>query len=89
MAYSNTGLFRVNKINCKPCKKGYRYAYQMKNELVEVDIRKTNIIDLKKEVTRRGLLWGITEMNKAILTANENGISVKRLQGKYGLKMVD
>lgn len=56
MAYSNTGLFRVNKIKCKECKQGYRYVYQIKNELVHKDIRKSNIMDLKQAVIEAELL---------------------------------
>lgn len=87
MAYSNTGLFRTNKVKSKGMKKGYRYAYQINNELVHVDIRKANILDLKKAVLEKGLLWGITDMEKAIMTANENEINVVELEGRYGLKM--
>ena len=84
MAYSNTGLFRVNKIKCKECKKGYRYSYQMKTELLKIDIRKTNILDLKQAVLEAGLLWGITDIEKATYTAIENGITINELAGRYG-----
>ena len=87
MAYSNTGLFRVNKVKTKGMKKGYRYAYQMNNELVKVDIRRKNIMDLKKEVLERGLLWGITDLEKAKQTAIENETNIYALEGRYGLKM--
>ena len=84
MAYSNTGLFRVNKIKCKECKKGYRYSYQMKTELLKIDIRKTNILDLKQAVLEAGLLWGITDIEKATYTAIENEVTLPELRGRYG-----
>lgn len=84
MAYSNTGLFRTNKVKTKGMKKGYRYAYQINNELVHADIRKANILDLKKAVLEKGLLWGITDLEKATYTAIENGITINELAGRYG-----
>ena len=85
MAKSNTGFFRVSKIKEPSVLQGYRYAYQMKNELLKMDIRSVSILDLKKKVEQRGLLWGIVEMNKAIHTANENHVGIEELVGRYGL----
>ena len=59
----------------------------MKNELLNVDIRKSNLMDLKNEVEKQGLLWGITDLEKALNTANENELHVYDLEGRYGLKM--
>lgn len=84
MARSNTGLFRVNKVKTKGMKKGYRYAYQINNELVHADIRKANILDLKKAVLEKGLLWGITDLEKATYTAIENEVTLPELRGRYG-----
>ena len=84
MAYSNTGLFRTNKVKSKNMKKGYRYAYQINNELVHVDIRKAHIMDLKKAVLEKGLLWGITDLEKAKQTAIENETNIYALAGRYG-----
>lgn len=84
---SNTGLYRVNRIKSKNVKKGYRFAYQLTNELLHADIRRMDLLDLKQEVMNRGLLWGIVEMDNAIATANEEAIDVRELEGRYGEKM--
>ena len=56
----------------------------MKTELLKIDIRKTNILDLKKAVLKAGLLWGITDIEKATYTAIENEVSLPELRGRYG-----
>ena len=83
---NNTGFFRVSKVKSNT-KNGFRFTYQVTNELIQMDIRRVNLLDLKNEVESKGLLWGIVEMNKAIAIANENGISIADLEGRYGLKM--
>jgi len=87
MAYSKTGFFRVCKVKNSHLTKGFRYAYQMKNELINTDIRSTSILKLKEKVVEAGLLWGITDMERAIQTANENETPITQLEGRYGLKM--
>ena len=83
---NNTGLFRVSKVKSNT-KNGFRFKYQVTNELVKIDIRKVNLLDLKMEVENRGLLWGIVEIEKVICIANELGINPVDLEGEYGLKM--
>ena len=56
----------------------------MKTELLKIDIRKTNILDLKQAVEKAGLLWGITDIEKTTYTAIENGITINELAGRYG-----
>lgn len=89
MANNNTGFFRVSKTKCKRCKSGYRYAYQINNDLVHADIRKTTLVALKKSVIEKRFLWGITDMEKAINTANETDEPLCKLEGKYGKKLID
>ena len=84
MAYNNTGLFRVSRIKNGNLKKGFRYSYQIHNDLVDMDIRRTDIMDLKRVVLERGLLWGITDLEKAKQTAIENETNIYALTGRYG-----
>ena len=83
---NNTGFFRVSKVKSNT-KNGFRFTYQVTNELIQMDIRRVNLLDLKNEVESKGLLWGIVEMNKALAIANENEIDISDLEGRYGLKM--
>lgn len=44
-------------------------------------------MDLKNRVESKGYLWGIIDMEKAEVTALEQGYRIEDLQGKYGLKV--
>lgn len=86
MANNNSGFFRVSRILYKNGR-GFRYSYQIHNALVNDEIRLVDIMDLKNRVESKGYLWGITDMEKAKVTALEQGYRIEDLQGRYGLKM--
>lgn len=54
---STTGYFRVSKINDKSCKQGFRWKYSYYDGEKLNQITRTDLIELKREVLKRGLTW--------------------------------
>ena len=61
------------------------YRYQIRNKLLHKEITRKDIYKLKQAVEEKGLLWGITDLEKA--EKNSGKYKLKVLQGKYGLKV--
>ena len=77
-----TGFYRVCKVE-----RGYQeyYKYQVRNKLIKKEITRKDIYELKKAVEEAGLLWGITDIDKA--ETNKGKYNLYSLQGRYGLKI--
>ena len=78
----STGFYRVFKIERD--KEEY-YKYQIRNKLIKKEITRKDIYEQKKAVEEAGLLWGITDIDKA--ETNKGGYNLYSLQGRYGLKI--
>lgn len=80
---TNTGFYRVSKKRTKSG--GIYYRYQIHNKLVDKELTRTDIFELKQAVEDCGFLWGIID----IPLANENKqiYNLETLQGRYGLKI--
>lgn len=78
----STGFYRVFKIERD--NQEY-YKYQIRNKLIKKEITRKDIYELKKAVEEAGLLWGITDIDKA--ETNRGGYNLYSLQGRYGLKI--
>ena len=78
----STGFYRVFKVE-----RGYQeyYKYQVRNKLIKKEITRKDIYELKKAVEEAGLLWGITDIDKA--ETNKGRYNLYSLQGRYGLKI--
>lgn len=76
---SNTGFYRV--FIKKKNKKKY-YVYQIRNKIINKDIVRKDIYELKKAVNQAGLLWGVIDIQQA--KQHSQGYDMKMLQGKYG-----
>lgn len=79
---SETGFYRVFVVNRDNQK---YYKYQIRNQLIRKEITRKDIYELKQAVEKAGLLWGITDIDKA--KTNKGDYSLYTLQGKYGLKI--
>lgn len=76
---SQTGFYRVSVIT-KNKQKYFRY--KVKNKLIHKEITRKDIYELKKQVDKARLLWGITNIQQA--KQHSQGYDIKILQGKYG-----
>lgn len=78
----STGFYRVFKVE-----RGYQkyYKYQVRNKLIKKEITRKDIYELKRAVEEAGLLWGITDIDKA--ETNKGKYNLYSLQGRYGLKI--
>ena len=79
---SETGFYRVFVVNRYNQK---YYKYQIRNQLIKKEITRKDIYELKKAVEEAGLLWGITDIDKA--KTNKGDYDLYTLQGKYGIKI--
>lgn len=79
---SETGFYRVFVVNRDNQK---YYKYQIRNQLIRKEITRKDIYELKKAVEEAGLLWGITDIDKA--ETNKGKYNLYSLQGRYGLKI--
>lgn len=79
---SETGFYRVFIVNRDNQK---YYKYQIRNQLIRKEITRKDIYELKQAVEEAGLLWGITDIDKA--ETNKGKYNLYSLQGRYGLKI--
>lgn len=77
---SKTGFYRVF-----PSKNGRYLKYQIRNKLVSIEIERKDIYELKKAVEEAGLLWGITDIDKAKEYSQK--YKLQSLQGRYGMQI--
>lgn len=78
---SNTGFYRVFKVNQHNTD---YFKYQIRNKLVEKEIMRKDILELKEAVEEAGFLWGIIDIDKA--QENQGKYNLEALQGKYGIQ---
>ena len=78
----STGFYRVFTIE----RDGQKYfKYQIRNRLIKKEITRKDIYELKQEVEKAGLLWGIVDIDKAYQYKGK--YSLYSLQGKYGIRI--
>ena len=78
----STGFYRVFKVQIN----GDTYfRYQVRNRLIKKEITRKDIYELKQEVEKAGLLWGIIDLAKAL--ENKGKYNMETLQGKYGIQI--
>ena len=73
---SKTGFYRVFTTDS-----GQYFKYQIRNKLVEKEITRKDIFELKVAVEEAGFLWGIIDIDKAKQYSQKYKLSV--LQGKF------
>ena len=78
----STGFYRVYKIRIK--EKEY-YKYKIQNKMLWKEIVRKDIYELKKAVEEAGLLWGIVNLPEA--QKHKGKHNIKKLQGRYGIKI--
>lgn len=79
---SETGFYRVFKTKRKDIE---YYRYQVRNKLLQKEITRKDIYELKQAVEEAGLLWGIIDLEKA--KSNSQKYKIKSLEGAYGIKI--
>lgn len=80
----STGFYRVFEIE----RNGQKYfRYQIRNKLINKEITRKDIYELKQAVEKAGLLWGIINLDDAI--KNKDKYDIHYLQGKYGIQIDD
>lgn len=89
---NNTGFYRVTQTSysyktSNGIKKKIRWKYKVDNELMKKEITSNNLLKLKIKVLEANLDWGITNMEKAIKTAQISRCNIKDLEGQYGKKI--
>lgn len=68
--------------------KGRRYfKYQVNNKIVSKEIKKKDILTLKKTVEELGLLWGVYDLELAYQFKGK--YDLKELTRRYGLQCQD
>lgn len=63
------------------------FKYQVNNKIVKKEIKKKDILILKKTVEELGLLWGIYDLELA--NQFKGDYDLKELTGRYGLQCQD
>jgi hypothetical protein len=77
----STGFYRVLEIE----RDGQKYfRYQVRNKLINKEITRKDIYELKQAVEEAGLLWGI--VNPIEANKNKGKYNLEVLRGKYGGK---
>lgn len=91
---NTTGLYRVtltsysyNTKNGKVAKN--RWKYQVKNDLLNIELTSNNLLKLKLKVLESHLNWGVTDLEQAKISAELSDCSLKELQGEYGVQIGD
>ena len=82
----STGFYRV--YICKYKKNTY-YEYQIKNKIVNMKIRDKNPVALKMKVQEAGFLWGVVDVETALITAKRHRVKPELLEGRYGKKLTE
>lgn len=75
-----TGFYRVLEIHNN---NNRYYKYKINNKLLRKEIVRRDILELKHEVEKAGLLWGITNISEAMRHIGNHDIYF--LQGRYGI----
>lgn len=83
-----SGLYRVYEVK-KKNRKNNVWSYRVKNKLVQKEIYRKNLLEVKKIAEIEGFLWGITNEQEARITAEKVGCDVKDLEGRYGIHIGD
>lgn len=65
---TSTGIYRVVIAKDETCFQGYRWVYGYNENGKRVEISRTNLLELKKEVESRGLEWIINDEDNALKT---------------------
>ena len=78
----STGFYRVFIIERD---KQHYFKYQIRNKLVQKEITRKDIYELKEAVENAGLLWGIIDRQKA--EKYKGKYNLHSLQGRYGIKV--
>ena len=89
---NKSGLYRVTQTSysyktSKGTKRKMRWRYQVKNELLDIELTSNNLLKLKMKVLEAHLDWGIIDLEKAKKSASIDGCDIKDLQGKYGIQV--
>lgn len=63
-----TGIYRVVWMKDETCLQGYRWVYWYNENGKRIEISRTNLLELKKEVESRGLEWIINDKYNAVKT---------------------
>lgn len=80
----SSGFYRVLVIN----KNGKQYfKYQIRNKLINKEITRKDIYELKQAVEQEGFLWGIVDKEQA--NKHKEQYNLQTLQGKYGIQIED
>lgn len=77
--HNSLGLYRVCKIDCKECKKGFRYVYRVLVGNKRIQITSVSLLKLKEKVIDKGYEWSIVDKNKVINILNDEGLSLDEL----------
>ena len=77
---NQSGFFKVTKIKCKGCKKGYTWLYRISTPNGEHRITRTDLLKLKNDVKSMGFRWYITDEQKAQETAKKANLSLDVLR---------
>lgn len=73
---NETGFFRVSKVDCKGCLKGYTYMYRWFDidKDKKVRLSSTDFKELRQKIKEKNLKWEVTDYHKARKTAKEVGL---------------
>lgn len=85
-----TGLYRVTRVKDDTCLEGYRWVYGYKENDKRIEISRTDLLDLKKEVIKRGLEWIVNDEYLAFknIFNDKNKIKPKKtLSDEHKLKI--
>lgn len=89
---NKSGFYRVVKTNYSykttngKVKKD-RWKYQVKNELLNIEITSNDLLKLKMKVLEAHLNWGIIDLKQAEKTVESLNYSLKDLKGEYGIQI--
>lgn len=91
---NTTGLYRVTLTSYSyDTAKGKvtknRWKYQVRNDLLNIELTSNNLLKLKLKVLESHLNWGITNLAQAKTSAKLSNCSLNELQGEYGIQIGD
>lgn len=78
---NSLGIFRVHKIKCSTCKKGFRFVYMAgRYPSCIAQISSVDLLKLKKKILKKGFEWIIVDEEKAENTAKSLGLTLEDIQ---------
>lgn len=76
--WSETGFYRVRKVNKENCSQGFVWTYKFRRKNKRIDISSTDLLELKRKVLDKGFKWEIVDEKQSEKSVRENQSNLEK-----------